>query len=86
MAKLKGALHSDEAGGQFAGSIIYRRGKGGAVATKYYKPGSALKFLASEAQLARRASYALGMSLWNSLPSEEKEFWNLLEKNGSVIV
>lgn len=86
MTRLKGALHSDYAGGQFAGSMIFRQGKKGAVVCGYYKPGSVQKSLASEAQLARRESYALGMVLWKSLPVEEKEYWNLLEKSGSVIV
>ncbi len=86
MAKLRGALHSDYAGGTLAGSMIFRQGKKGAVVCGYYKPGSVQKSLASLAQIARRESYAFGMALWNSLTGEEKEYWNLLEKNGSVIV
>lgn len=86
MAKLKGACHSDSASGSFEKSMIFRTGKRGTVLTSYYKPGSARKFVISEAQILRRESYAFGMILWNFLPSIEKNYWNLLEKNGSVII
>lgn len=86
MTKLKGALHSDYAGGTLAGSMIFRQGKKGSVVCGYYKPGSVQKSSPSLAQIARREAYALGIALWNSLTSEEKKYWNLLEKNGSVIV
>ena len=86
MAKLKGALHSDSASGAFNDGMIFRKGKRGCVLTKYYKPGQVNKFICSPAQIARREAYRLGMALWNSLTAQEKEYWNLLEKEGSVIV
>ena len=86
MAKVKGALHSDSASGQFAKSIIFRKGKKSTTVTNFYKPGSTNKFEISFEQIAQREKYRLGLDLWNSLPVEEKENWNLLVKFGFVIV
>jgi len=45
MAKIRGPLHSDSAGGALGDNIIFRKGKNGMVATGYYKPGSANKIV-----------------------------------------
>lgn len=86
MAKVKGALHSDSASGQFAKTMIFRRGKKSTTVTNFYNPGSTNKFEISLEQIAQREKYRLGLDLWNSLPVEEKENWNLLVKFGFVIV
>lgn len=76
MAKVKGALHSDSAGGKFACQMIFRRGKQGAVVTKFYKPGSANPFVPSEAQLFQREKYGQAVEAWRALTSEEKAVFN----------
>ena len=76
MAKIKGALHSDSAGGAFAKQMIFRHGKKGSVVTSYYKPGSARKIIISEAQLAQREFYGQAVQAWRALTVEEKAIFN----------
>jgi hypothetical protein len=76
MAKVKGPMHSDSAGGQFGKNMIFRSGKKGTVVTKYYKPGSAKKFTLSEAQIAQRTKYGEAVEAWRALTNEEREIFN----------
>ncbi len=76
MAKLRGAMHSDEAAGKFGGSMIFRRGKNGPVVTGYYKPGSAKPFTLSPAQIAQREKYGQAVQAWRALTIEEKAVFN----------
>jgi hypothetical protein len=97
MAKVKGPMHSDSAGGQFGKNMIFRSGKKGTVVTGYYKPGSAKKFTLSEAQLAQRQKYGEAVEAWRALTNEEREIfnenakaqnisgWNLYFKNYSPV-
>ena len=86
MAKVKGPLHSDSASGAVGKNITFRHSKNGSVVTGFYFPGSFKKVSASSAQILQRTKYRLGLDLWNSLPQEEKEYWNLLILNGVVII
>jgi len=76
MAKLKGAMHSDEAAGKFSGSMIFRRGKNGAVVTSYYKPGSVRKTSPSSAQIAQREKYGKAVQYWRTFTDEQKAIYN----------
>jgi hypothetical protein len=76
MAKVKGPMHSDSAGGQFGKNMIFRSVKKGTVVTGYYKPGSAKKFTLSEAQLAQREKYGQAVEDWRALTNEEREIFN----------
>ena len=75
MAKIKGPLHSDSAGGNFSNSMIFRSGKFGSVVTKSYKPGSVQKSSPSDSQLLQRQKYATAVDFWKNFIAIEKSYW-----------
>jgi len=72
MAKINGPLMSQEARGQFGKKLTFQKRPSGNVVYGYSKPGDLGPFDPSAIQIARRAKYADGVSVWNNLTTQQK--------------
>lgn len=79
MAVIKNPLHSEEAQGTLAKSVIYNVQKGIAIAKSYFKP----KYTLTEFQITVRVWFKNSLIWWKRMSSEEQFLWDLALKNYS---
>lgn len=80
MVKLTGPLFSLSARGMIGQRIVYSERKTGSQ-VRFQK---AQKDVASEAQLLQREKYNLGVTLWRSMPKDERDLWVVVAGAGFV--
>jgi len=80
MAKTFGPLHSDSASGTIADVLTFSQRASGNQC-RYQKKQ---KDANSPAQNIQRVKFNLGLDLWTSMPSTEKNYWKIVESEGFV--
>jgi len=80
MAKLQGPLLSVSASGSIGTGLTYSSRRSGAQVRFQRKQ----KDITTPGRVIVRGNYQLGLVLWNALPSEEKAYWNTMERQGFV--
>jgi peptidoglycan/xylan/chitin deacetylase (PgdA/CDA1 family) len=76
--KVKGALYSFEACGTLGDVLVFSKRKTGQQ-VRYQRPPVDAK---SDEQLTVRESFTFGTVLWSSMPLDEKNYWDQIEKWG----
>lgn len=80
MASITGPLHSDDASGKFAGSIVYSKWKGRNYARQLVTPSNPK----SAAQVGIRVMMKWLSQIWSSLSAPDKATWDTLAEASQV--
>jgi len=80
MASITGPLHSDDASGKFAGSIVYSKWKGRNYARQLVTPSNPK----SAAQVGIRVMMKWLSQIWSSLSDPDKATWDTLAEASQI--
>lgn len=80
MARVRGALMSQEASGNFAGQMQFRCNRYGGHVYRPPNPATQNQRPATQKQAAVRARYALARAAWNALGESESGAWVAMAK------